>query len=203
MGAFLGERTCFSHVRWPEVIGNKAQAKSSVSRQIRSQVVSSYPALEPVLDQMWGKKTVVELIKCRTTPPTTLVAIEGQILFFQVRDGPFLPHLKLVHKYPDVMVAVTADKGAIRHVLQGSDVMDVGMTSSGGQLPPDEPPLTVGHPVQVRAEGKEHAMAVGVLLKTPADIRKTNEGKGVATLHFLGDGLWEAWTEPKKAEKEK
>ncbi len=186
-----------------DVIGNRSQAKTSVSRQIRSQILSSYPSLEPVLDQLWTKKTVVELIKCRTTPPSTLVAIEGQILFFQVRDGPFLPHLKLVHKYPDAMDALGADKGAIRFVLQGSDVMDAGMTSAGGQLPPDDKALPVGHPVQLRAEGKEHAMAVGVLLKSTQDIRKINEGKGVQNLHFLGDGLWDAWTEPKKADKEK
>jgi PUA domain protein len=107
-----------------ETISGRSQAKTSVARGIRAQILASYPLLESVLDTVWNKKTVVELIKCRNT--ATLVCIEGQILFFQIRDGPFLPVLKLLHRFPDIMDSVQADKGAIKHVLSGSDVMDPG-----------------------------------------------------------------------------
>lgn len=88
----------------------------------------------------------------------------------------------------DIMPTVTADRGAIKHVLDGSDVMDAGLTSAGGKLP--EVCLPEGTVVALMAEGKEHAMAVGVLLKSTDDIRKVNDGKGLTNYHYLGDGLW-------------
>ena len=37
---------------------------------------------------------------------------------------------------------------------------------------------------------KEHAMAVGVLQMSTADIRGVNKGIGVENMHHLNDGLW-------------
>ena len=110
--------------------------------------------------------------------------LEGTVIFFQIRDGPFLPHLRFLHQYPDMMASVTADRGAIKFVLAGSDVMDAGMTSEGGRLP--ELNLEAGSAVQLLAEGKEHAMAVGVLVKSTDDIKKINDGKGLQNVHYLG-----------------
>ena len=112
-------------------------------------------------------------------------------------QGPFFPHLKFLHQYPDMMPSVTADRGAIKHVLSGSDVMDAGMTSAGGKLPDDENSLEAGSAVCLMAEGKERAMAVGLLLKSTKDIRKINEGKGLQNLHCIGDGLWSYWVDKK------
>jgi len=50
--------------------------------------------------------------------------------------------------------------------------------------------LEAGSAVQLLAEGKEHAMAVGVLVKSTDDIKKINDGKGLQNVHYLGDGLW-------------
>lgn len=157
-----------------------------MSRGIRSSIVEQYPILQGVLEELWPKKCVVEIIKCRNT--ATLVSIDGAVLFFQIRDGPFLPHLKFLHKYPSMMPTVTADRGAIRFVLAGSDVMDAGMTSTGGSLP--ESVLEKGTPVALLVEGKEHAIMVGVLEKSTLDIQTINEGKGLINYHYLGDGLW-------------
>ncbi len=40
------------------------------------------------------------------------------------------------------------------------------------------------------AEGKEHALAVGLLKMATAEIRAANKGIGVDNVHFLNDGLW-------------
>lgn len=50
----------------------------------------------------------------------------------------------------------------------------------------------VGEPVAIYACGKEHAMAVGVLKMSTADIRSINKGIGVDNLHHLNDGLWKS-----------
>lgn len=45
-------------------------------------------------------------------------------------------------------------------------------------------------PVAIYAEGKQHALAVGITKMTTADIKSVNKGIGVDTIHYLNDGLW-------------
>lgn len=52
------------------------------------------------------------------------------------------------------------DSGAIQFVLQGANVMCPGLTSRGAIMTPD---LPVGSVVTVIADGKQHALAVGIL----------------------------------------
>jgi len=40
------------------------------------------------------------------------------------------------------------------------------------------------------AEGKEHALAIGVTLMSTEDIRTSNKGIAVENTHYLNDGLW-------------
>ena len=47
-----------------------------------------------------------------------------------------------------------------------------------------------GEPVAIYAEGKEHAMAIGITKMSTADMRTINKGMGVDNLHHLNDGLW-------------
>ena len=49
------------------------------------------------------------------------------------------------------------DKGAIKHILSGSDIMCPGLTSEGGNVGK----FGRGRFVLVMAEGKKHALAVG------------------------------------------
>lgn len=59
------------------------------------------------------------------------------------------------------------DKGAITFVLAGANVMCPGLTSKGAQMTPD---LKVGQVVTIVAEGKEHALGVGLLKMTPEEM---------------------------------
>ena len=77
--------------------------------------------------------------------------------------------------YPDMIPHMVCDKGAIRHIFSGSNVMAPGLTSAGGKIFEG---LEVGAPVAIMAEGKTHAMGVGYLGMSSADIKDT--GKGMA-----------------------
>jgi len=82
---------------------------------------------------------------------------------------------------------VQVDRGAIKYVLSGANIMCPGLTSAGARLPVD---LPLHAPVAVHAEGKLLACAVGLSQKSAADIRSQNKGVGVDNLHWLGDDLW-------------
>lgn len=88
---------------------------------------------------------------------------------------------------PNIMPRVQVDRGAIRHVISGANIMCPGLTSAGGHLPPDLPDETF---VAVMAEGKEYAVAIGYTLMTSQEMRDQNKDIGVENVHYVGDGLF-------------
>ena len=116
-----------------------------------------------------------------------IFVIDRTPLFFAERDGPWYPTLRLLHRYPDMMPKLRADVGAIKFVLSGAHIMCPGLTSPGATIHDD---VGADAPVAIYAEGKEHAMAVGLTKLSTADIKAVNKGVGVENIHYLNDGLW-------------
>ena len=113
--------------------------------------------------------------------------IDGVIKFMEIRDYPVLPMIRLLHQYPIIMEPMRCDKGAIKHIFSGSHVMARGLTSEGGRITPG---LAVMAPVAITAEGKKHAMAIGVLTLSSDDIVKKNEGVAIEVVQFMNDAVW-------------
>ncbi|GAB9473201.1 Fumarylacetoacetate hydrolase domain-containing protein 2 [Globisporangium polare] len=168
-----------------ENVSTSSKVKSSQQRTIRSKILEQYPDIEPYLEALLPKKAPMVVAKCQNH--VQIVLHEGEPVFYNQRDGPFMPTLKLLHKIPHIMKQVRADKGAIPFVLSGANVMCPGLTSAGGEMSEE---LEAGTPVAIMAEGKEHAMAIGVLTLSTEEIRKQNKGIGIEMVHFLGDDLW-------------
>ena len=163
------------------------QTKSSVARGIRGRIAEQYPQLEDedVLDELIPKKSVMTIAK--TAEKNAVIVADGAPLLFQLRDGPYFPTLKTLHKYPDMMPKLRVDKGAIKFVFQGANIMCPGLTSPGAQMHDEVEEDT---PVAIYAEDKTHALAVGITKMSTKDIAKVNKGIGVDTVHHLNDGLW-------------
>ncbi|KAG9134174.1 hypothetical protein Leryth_019861 [Lithospermum erythrorhizon] len=115
-----------------------------------------------------------------------LVVVNNVPLFFNVRDGPYMPTLRLLHQYPNIMKKFQVDRGAIRFVLSGANIMCPGLTSPGGAMDDEVEAET---PVAIMAEGKQHALAIGFTKMSAKDM-STNKGIGVDNMHYLNDGLW-------------
>lgn len=114
---------------------------------------------------------------------------------------PLLPHLRLVHRFPQCFPVLRIDRGAIRFVLSGATLMAPGLTSTGGRIPGPEceeqgvwgkkgEDMEKGEPVVLMAEGKEEACAVGLLSVGTKHVREVGKGPVVEDAHYLGDGLW-------------
>ena len=58
----------------------------------------------------------------------------GDILFFRDRDGPPVPTLRILHQYPFLLKPQQVDKGAIRFILSGANIMCPGLTSPGANM---------------------------------------------------------------------
>ncbi|KAJ8521019.1 hypothetical protein ONZ45_g2243 [Pleurotus djamor] len=169
-------------------IAGHTPVKTSVQRSIRSSVLSQWKIEPETLEAIWPKKEGLVHVKCREH--VSIYTVNGEPLMFQHFDGPFYPTLRVIHKYPYILPMVKVDRGAIRFLLGGAHMMCPGFTSKGGYLPPPEEALPAGTPVTIHAEGKEHAVGLGVTKLGTEDIRKVNKGVGVEVVAYLGDDLW-------------
>lgn len=64
------------------------------------------------------------------------------------------------------MKKMQVDKGAIKFVFSGANVMCPGLTSAGGKM--DD--VQKGQIVAITAEGKEHALAIGETLMSTEEM---------------------------------
>ncbi|WVZ19290.1 hypothetical protein V8G54_006612 [Vigna mungo] len=148
-----------------EDVSAQNQVKASVQRKIRQSIAEEYPGLEPVLDDILPKKSPLIVAKCQNH--LNLVLVNNVPLFFSVRDGPYMPTLRLLHQYPNIMKKLQVDRGAIRFVLAGANIMCPGLTSPGGFLDED---VGAEYPVAIMAEGKQHALAIGFTKMSAKDM---------------------------------
>ena len=119
------------------------------------------------------------------------------------KDKTLIPHLKLIHRYPESLPRIRIDRGAIRFVLSGANLMVPGLTSPGGRLPSAEnaeddeerygkEDLNAGTLVVVEAEGKENACLVGPLEVGTKEMKEKKKGLAISQGHYLGDNMWTA-----------
>lgn len=90
----------------------------------------------------------------------------GEQIFFRFREGQWMPSLRLYHKFPVFLPKQQVDKGAIRFVLSGANIMCPGLTSPGAFMNPVEK----GAVVAIMAEGKEHCLAIGMTTMSTEDM---------------------------------
>eukprot|EP00933_Yihiella_yeosuensis_P072341 TRINITY_DN80710_c0_g1_i1.p1 TRINITY_DN80710_c0_g1~~TRINITY_DN80710_c0_g1_i1.p1 ORF type:complete len:181 (-),score=41.49 TRINITY_DN80710_c0_g1_i1:79-621(-) len=168
----------------PGDVSGQNQVKSSVQRAIKTKIQEQYPRLEPVFNELWPKDGNMVIAKCKDH--ITMVVVDKIPLFWQERDGPWLPTLRVVHQYPSMMPIMQVDKGAIKFVLRGASIMCPGITSPGGRMEDVEE----GECIQVTAEGTHHACAVGIMTMSTEQVKKVNKGNAIDKIHYLNDGLW-------------
>ncbi|CAJ0574326.1 unnamed protein product, partial [Mesorhabditis spiculigera] len=175
-----------------DIMGGGTQLKSSVQRGIRSKLLEQFPHLEGHLETILPKKETLKTIKCKEHVEL-VQSHDGFVYFIKTRDGLFLPTLRLLHKYPFILPHQQVDKGAIKFVLNGSHIMCPGLTSPGAVLLPEVPK---GQIVAIMAEGKQHALAIGVMAMSSEEIKQVNKGTGIENMHYLNDGMWHMTQNP-------
>lgn len=172
----------FKRFSTDESISGHSAMKSSAQRNVREKLIEQMPAITEYILDLLPKKEKGLSVRCGGS--ITLVANQsGDPLFFQFRTNAFMPALRILHKYPMLLPVYRVDKGAIRHVINGADIMAPGVRGC-------DPDVERDQVVAIFAEGKEHAIAVGVAKMTASEIGEKKTGIAVENAHYLGDGLW-------------
>lgn len=173
-----------------EDLSGATPCKTSAQRAMVAAILEQYPELSPdTLELVLPKKQQCTLVKSRDGVVFVVSAVLKAPVFFQYREGPYLPTLRFLHMAGDFMRKLGVDRGGVKFVLKGAPVFCAGITSAGGSVPAE---LGADVPVQIMAEGKELPLAVGFTKVSTEEMRRANAGVGVETVHWLGDDLWRA-----------
>ena len=114
--------------------------------------------------------------------------LNNEILFFQREKDPWLfPHMKVLHRFPDMLPKFRIDAGGIKPIFNGSDIMAPGLLTEGAHM--DE--VEANTVVAIYCEGKEHALGVGLTLLSTQQIREKKTGKVVQQFHNINDKLYQ------------
>ncbi|KPA76906.1 hypothetical protein ABB37_07293 [Leptomonas pyrrhocoris] len=172
-----------------ENVAQIASSSQKEQKEVREKLYEQFPALEKYWEDILPKKSDIYIIRCQgQVHCITLVSSQPEVLFFNHHDGPYMPHLKLLHKYPFILSKnFQVDIGGCRYVISGANVMCPGVTSEGGEVAEDAEEEDV---VGIYVQGKQHACAVGIMLMSSEEIKQVNKGPCIENVHHLGDGLW-------------
>jgi len=124
------------------------------------------------------KKDVYEDVK---TKEQRMLLINRKPSFFYL-DDKAIPTLHLLTE-AKILKTVTVDKGAIKFVVNGADIMRAGIVDIDPTIDKDE--LIA---VKEETHGKE--LAVGMALYSGEDMDKMTSGKVVKNIHFIGDKIY-------------
>lgn len=166
-------------------LGNLVQMNKSDLKKTKKNLCKGFPVFNEYVEDILPKKVTSYHMRLKHNDKSELTIRDNEAIFFKWKKQVY-PTLKTLHMYPHSMKKLTVDKGAIKFVLQGANIMVPGLTSAGGHLPDCE----VRENVAIMAEGKEHALAIGVTLMSSEEMKSENKGIGVQILHYLGDDLW-------------
>jgi len=128
-----------------------------------------------------SKKDEVDLLEA-DNERTYLV--NGEPWLFEL-DGSPIPHLRMLQTRPGLLKRVTVDRGAVKFIAKGADVMRPGIVAVEDGIAP-------GQLVTVVEETHGKPLAVGKALLDTASILSADAGKTIRTIHWVGDKRWEA-----------
>lgn len=145
-----------------------------VRKQYSKSDIKKFIESHPVAKRLMDKKSNVY-------EDDGVLYVQNKPVFFKI-DSFWSPTLQVLLQQPDLLPSVTVDKGAIRFVVKGADVMRPGITKCQ-DFPADALVVIVDETV-----GKPIAVAK-TLFSSPVLLEMT-EGKVLINLHRVGDEIW-------------
>ena len=127
-------------------------------------------------------------LEMATYGPWTMVFVDRTPIVIEVLDDDgnrcvFLT-LRGFLQHTDSRKWVEVDHGAIPFLMNGADCMVAGVHDA-------EASITTGDLVWIRDMTHKRPLALGWALNNADELTAQTQGKGIKTLHWVGDELWE------------
>ena len=98
-------------------------------------------------------------------------------------DNEWIPTLKLILENPTLLKRITVDKGAVKFVINGADIMRPGIINI-------EDNIAEGEYITIIEETHSKPLAIGKALFNTEEMRAKSSGKVIDNLHYIGDTIW-------------
>lgn len=154
-----------------------SSTKNKLSNSAIKQIKMQYPV---DLSVFITKEDTFESIK---TDEKASYILRNGVPVFQVDRNKYTPTVKCVHMVPSILKKVYVDKGAIKHLINGADLMAPGLLHSTSVFPS----VAVGELVSIYGHGKDTALGVGEVLMDNAQVNEQKTGVAVKMTSHLGD----------------
>ncbi len=156
-------------------IRKRTRLKSKQARALRDSLAEALGGLN-----LWDDAAAVET---GSLPDYDAIIVDGVVHGLIRDDKPFLSVRGLMAYRPQAN-AVTVDMGAVKFVHNGADIMAPGIVDA-------DPALQPGDWCWIRDERNMAPLAVGTCIMDGPTMAAENKGKSVASVHHIGDGLWD------------
>ena len=112
----------------------------------------------------------------------SLILVDGKPLLFEI-EGHLFPTVRGALEMGLQKRLVTVDKGAIRFVSNGADIMAPGVVEA-------DPEIKEGDLVIIVEETHRKPLAIGKALMEGPQMVEANSGKAIKSITHVGDKLW-------------
>ena len=153
--------------------------QKSQIKELQHDILLNYD--EKFVEQIFPKKARIELIQ--TDAGDTLYAVNNVLKLWKSNEG-YIPVLTLLLNKQIDLKKIVVDKGAIRFVTNGADVMRPGITKIDSSI-------KKGDIVVIVDENHDRALAIGKSMLDAEQMEDKNSGKVVKNLHTIQDNVWE------------
>ena len=153
--------------------------QKSQIKDLKSDILKQYD--EDFLIQIIPKKSQIEYIQTETGD--ILYAVNNELKLWKSNDG-YIPVLTLLLNNKIKLKKVVVDKGAIRFVTNGADIMRPGITKI-------DPSIKKGDIIEIVDENHDRSLAVGRALFNAGEMEEQKSGKVIKNLHTIQDPVWE------------
>jgi PUA-domain protein len=114
----------------------------------------------------------------------SLILVDGKPLLFEI-EGQLFPTVRGAIEMELNKRIVTVDKGAVRFVSNGADVMAPGIVEADSEI-------KEGDLVIIIEEAHLKPLAIGKALMSGLQMVETDSGKAIKSITHVGDKLWNA-----------
>lgn len=122
---------------------------------------------------------VLEII---TLDEYSVILVDGKPLLFEI-EGQLFPTVRGALEMELNKRIVTVDKGAIRFVSNGADIMAPGIVEADSEI-------KAGDLVIIMEEAHRKPLAIGKALMNGSQMVEADSGKAIKSITHVGDKLW-------------
>lgn len=152
--------------------------QKSQIKELKADILKQYDM--SFIDQILPPKARIEVIQ--TDAGDTLYAINNILKLWKSKDG-YIPVLTLLLNKQVDLKKIVVDKGAIRFVTNGADIMRPGITHI-------DPSITKNEIVVIVDENHDRALAIGKAMYDAEEMNQKSSGKVILNIHTIQDSVW-------------